>query len=139
MPPSRYANSARGASVIFDTDILIWVLRGNAKAAKTVDLANTKALSVVSYMELLQGARDKAEVRAIKSFLVDLNFTLIPLTENTGHRASIYMEEYGLSIAMSMADALIAATAVENNQVLITGNSKHYKAVKELELKRFRP
>ena len=125
--------------MIFDTDVLIWVLRGNGKAAKAVDDANTRALSVVAYMELLQGARDKAEVRAIKSFLADMQFAMLPLTENIGHRASIYMEEYGLSISMSMADALIAAAAVEVNEQLITGNDKHYKAIKELDLKRFRP
>jgi len=125
--------------MIFDTDVLIWFLRGNAKAAKAIDGADSLALSIVSYMELLQGARDKPEVRMIKTFLADLQFELLPLTENTGHRASIYMEEYGLSIAMSMADALIAATAVEANQTLITGNSKHYKAVKELAMNRFRP
>jgi predicted nucleic acid-binding protein len=124
--------------MLFDTDVLIWVLRGNAKAAKAVDDADARALAVVAYMELLQGARDKAEVRAIKSFLTDMQFALLPLTENIGHRASIYMEEYGLSISMSMADALIAATAIEANELLITGNDKHYKAIKELELKRFR-
>jgi predicted nucleic acid-binding protein len=124
--------------MIFDTDVLIWVLRGNAKAARTVDETDARAISVVTYMELLQGARDKAEVRAIKSFLADMNFQTLPLTENTGHRASIYMEEYGLSAAMSMTDALIAATAVEANEPLITGNDKHYKIIKELELKRFR-
>lgn len=139
MSPRTSANCAGGDSVIFDTDVIIWVLRGNAKAAKAVDDADARALSVVTYMELLQGARDKAEVRAIKSFLADMRFALLPLTENIGHRASIYMEEYGLSISMSMADALIAATAVEANESLITGNDKHYKAIKELELKRFRP
>lgn len=125
--------------MLFDTDVLIWVLRGNAKAAKAVDAAESRAISVVTYMELLQGARDKSEMRQIKSFLADMRFGMLPLTENTGHRASIYMEEYGLSISMSMADALIAAAAVEANEVLLTGNDKHYKAVKELQIKRFRP
>lgn len=134
-----FASSAGAGSMLIDTDVLIWVLRGSAKAAKAVDDADARAISVVTYMELLQGARDKAEVRAIKSFLADMKFALLPLTENIGHRASIYMEEYGLSVAMSMADALIAATAVEANQPLITGNDKHYKAVKELDIKRFRP
>lgn len=125
--------------MIFDTDVLIWVLRGHTKAADAVDAAEARAIAVVTYMELLQGARDKREVKAIKAFLADMQFRTLPLTENIGHRASIYMEEYGLSISMSMADALIAATAIEANEQLLTGNEKHYKTIKELDLKRFRP
>lgn len=49
------------------------------------------------------------------------------------------MEEYVLAASMSMADALIAATAIEANQSLISGNSKHFKAIQDLDLKRFRP
>jgi predicted nucleic acid-binding protein len=125
--------------MLFDTDVLIWVLRGNAKAARAVDAAENRGLSVVTYMELLQGARDKREVKAIKSFLADMQFRMLPLSENVGHRASIYLEEYGLSASMSMADALIAAAAIEANEPLLTGNDKHYKPIKELEVKRFRP
>jgi len=125
--------------MIFDTDVLIWVLRGNPKAAKAVDDTNARAVSMVTYMELLQGARDKREVKAIKSFLTDMRFRSLPLTENIGHRASIYMEEYGLSAALSLADALIAATAVEAHEPLLTGNDRHYRPIRELELRRFRP
>jgi predicted nucleic acid-binding protein len=125
--------------MLFDTDVLIWLLRGNAKAAGAVDDAESKAISVVTYMELLQGARDKREMKAIKSFLTDLQIVALPLTENIGHRASIYMEEYSLSVAISMADALIAATAVENHEVLLTGNRKHYRPINELQFRHFRP
>lgn len=125
--------------MLVDTDVLIWVLRGNAKAAHAVETAEQRCVSIVSFMELLQGARDKQEVKTIKSFLVDLQFKLLPLTENIGHRASIYMEEYGLAVSMSMADALIAAAAVESNQPLLTGNDRHYKPIKELDIRRFRP
>lgn len=126
-------------TMLFDTDMLIWVLRGNAKAAEAIDDCDQRSLSVVTYMELLQGARNKAEIRAIKVFLADMRFAAFPLTENIGHRASIYMEEYALAESISMADALIAATAIEANESLISGNAKHYKAIQELELKRFRP
>ncbi|MDP1559758.1 MAG: hypothetical protein Q8K59_09065 [Nitrosomonas sp.] len=62
-----------------------------------------------------------------------------PFTENIGHRALIYVEEYALSANMIAGDAIIAATAVENNMPLSSSNVKHFKAVKELELKTFKP
>lgn len=125
--------------MLFDTDVLIWVLRGHAKAAKVVDRAEERSVSIVTYMELLQGARDKREIKAIQSFLADMRFGTLPLTENIGHRASIYVEEYGLAASMSMADALIAATAIEARETLLTGNDKHFRTIRELDLKRFRP
>ena len=64
---------------------------------------------------------------------------MLPLTENIGHRAAIYMEEYGLKVAMCVADALLAATAVESQLVLCTGNRKHYGPIGELDFSVFRP
>ncbi len=60
--------------MIFDTDVLIWALRGNAKAARVIEQADAREVAVISYMELLQGARNKDELRAIKAFLADLAF-----------------------------------------------------------------
>jgi predicted nucleic acid-binding protein len=125
--------------MLFDTDILIWVFRGNRKAADFMDAANVRNLSVISYMELIQGARHRTEIREIKNFLKDFSFQIVPLSENTGHRASVYAEEYGLQVALGIADAIIAASAVENNLVLATGNKKHFSVIQELELKVFHP
>lgn len=125
--------------MLFDTDVLVWYLRGNPKAAKVIQNTVEKQISTIVYMELLQGARDKREIKVIRTFLKDAGFEILPLTENIGHRASIYMEEYCLKTGMCMADALLAATSVENQLPLITGNRKHYKAITEVELKIFRP
>jgi len=130
---------AGGAAMLFDTDVLIWFFRGDEKAARLIDGAPDRQVSVVSYMELLQGARDKREAHAIKSFLADFAFQMVPLTENIGHRASIYMEEHGLKSGMGLADALLAATAMESRLTLCTANQKHYKAIRDLDLKIFRP
>ena len=125
--------------MLLDTDVLIWVFRGNSKAARLVDSLEEGHVSVITYMELIQEARNRAELKSIKSFLSGYGLGVLPLSENIGHRATVYVEEYGLAMAMSVADALIAASAVEHNLALCTGNRKHYKSVKDLDLKVFRP
>ena len=39
---------------------------------------------------------------------------------------------------MEMSDALIAATCIEENEALITGNDKHYKVIRNLQINIFR-
>lgn len=125
--------------MLFDTDVLIWCFRGNAKAAKTIEDDPAPMISVVSYMELVQGARDRKELKTIAAFLADMGIPVLPLTDNIGHRASIYLEEHVLKDGMAMADALIAATAVERSLVLCTGNGKHFRVINDLEVEVFRP
>ena len=133
------APCAGAACMLFDTDVLIWCFRGVAKAAKAIEDDPTPTISVVTYMELVQGVRDKKELKSITSFLADMGIPVLPLTENIGHRASIYLEEHALKDGMAMADALIAATAVERSLTLCTGNAKHFRVISDLELDVFRP
>jgi len=125
--------------MIFDTDILIWVQRGNTRAADLIDKTKERFLSVQTYMELLQNAQDKGQHRLVRRFVADFGFTVLPLTENIGHRALVYVEEYGLASGMRAGDAIIAATATENGMSLSSGNAKHFRAVRELDLKIFKP
>ena len=125
--------------MIFDTDIFIWVQRKNEKAADLIDKSIQRYLSIQSYMELLQCANNKSQHKYIKDFLNEYDFIVLPFTENIGHRASIYIEEYTLSSNLRAGDAIIAATAVEHNMILASGNAKHFKPIKELQLKIFKP
>ena len=83
--------------MIFDTDIFIWAQRGKEKAAKMMEKSDERLLSIQTYMELLQCAKKKTQHKYVKDFLSSFGFTVLPLTENIGHRASIYIEEYTLS------------------------------------------
>ncbi len=125
--------------MIFDTDIFIWTERGNKKAAKLMEKTEERFLSIQTYMELLQCAKNKTQHKHVKDFLSSFGFIVLPLTENIGHRASIYVEEYTLSSSIRSGDAIVAATAVENNMPLSSSNVKHFKMIKELKLKAFRP
>jgi predicted nucleic acid-binding protein len=125
--------------MLFDTDIFIWTQRGNIKAARLIEKEDERLLSVQSYMELLQCAQNKKQHDYTKSFLKDFGFHVIPLSENIGHRAAIYIEEYSLSHGLRAGDAIIAATATENNAMLCSSNVKHFKSIKELKLKSFKP
>ena len=125
--------------MIFDTDIFIWIQRGNEKAADLIDRSDHRYLSVFTYMELLQGAKNKTQHKYIKDFLVDFSFIVLPLTENIGHRASIYIEEYAMAAHLRAGDAVVAATAVENNLTLVSSNVKHFRLIKDLNLREFKP
>lgn len=125
--------------MLFDTDVFIWIQRGNLKAAGAINAAADRYLSAQTYMELLQGAQNKAQQRIVKRFVSDLGFVTLPLTENIGHRALIYIEEYGISSGLRAGDAIIAATAVENNLPLCSANEKHYRVIKDLVLRVLKP
>lgn len=125
--------------MIFDTDVIIWVQRGNKKAAKIIDDAEEKNISILTYMELFQCAVSKKQHRIIRGFLQDYEFNVLPLSHNIGHRAAIYIEEYSLGNGFRSGDAIIAATAVENNLSLVSANAKHFRDIKDLDFKVFKP
>ena len=125
--------------MLFDTDVLIWIHRGNRRAATLVNTAVERFVSVQTVLELIQGAVSMEHARAAKNFLVDFGFSVLPLTENIGHRATVYMEEYAISSGLRAGDSLIAATAVENDLLLTSGNRKHFRPIRELQLKVFKP
>lgn len=125
--------------MLFDTDVIVWALRGNRKAAKCIDSEPSLAISAVSYMELLKGSRDKNDQRLTIEFIRDIGFQTMPIDANVSHRAIVYMEEFALSHGLDLADALIAATAAERKIAICTANDKHYRIIPGLTIARFRP
>ncbi len=125
--------------MLFDTDILIWVERGNEKAARLIERSEDRCISLQTYLELLQCAANKTQHKHTRDFLSTFGFIILPLTGAIGHRAAIYIEEYSLASGLRAGDAIIAATAAENNLPLATSNAKHFRAIKDLSLKLFKP
>ena len=123
--------------MLVDTDVLIWHLRGYAQATRRLDELGTLTLSAVSYLEVLQGMRNKAELAAVQKMLQRRQAVMLPLTEAITQRAISLMESLTLSHGLQMGDALIAATALEHQLPVLTGNVKHFAAVEHLLIEGF--
>ena len=124
---------------LVDTDVLIWNLRGNPAAAALLDGHRGFALSAVTWMELVQGVRDGLELRTLRQALTFWQADIIHVTESISARACYLVEEHTLAQSLQLADALIAATALELGRPLITANDRHYRFIPQLELRVFRP
>ncbi len=124
--------------VLVDTDVLIWYLRGNEKAYKTIENLESFSISVVTYMELVQGMRNKKELNSLRQALQAWNCKILYISKEISAKAMFAVEQHFLSHAMQLADALIGSTAIVHGLPLLTGNDKHYKTMKGLLIKRFR-
>jgi predicted nucleic acid-binding protein len=126
--------------MIFDTDIFIWIQKGIGSAVDVVEAAGTaSSASVITYMEFLHGSSDKRTLRQNRGFFQAASISLLPVTPEISMRACQYVELFCVSHSMHVNDALIAATAVENNLTLVTGNGKHYRQLSDLKLKVIKP
>ena len=125
--------------MLVDTDVLIWHLRGYAQATRRLDQLGSLTLSAVSYLEVLQGMRNKAELVAVKKMLERRAATILPMSEAITQRAIALMESLTLSHGLQMGDALIAATALDHGLPVLTANIKHFSAVEGLQIEAFLP
>ena len=130
---------AKGAWMLVDTDVLIWFLRGRNSALDAIRRCSSVELCAASYMELVQGVHDKSELRMLLRTIRINGWRILPLTESISHRATLYVESYALSDGMRVADALIAASAVQSGAALMTANVRHYTYIPDIALEHYRP
>jgi len=124
--------------MLIDTDVIIWYMKGNHNAHKIIHESKEFSLSVVTYMELVQGMRNKIELITLRKALKAWNTSIIPITEEISNRAMFYVENHYLSHSAQLADALIAATAVSYGKSIVTSNIKHYKTLKNIQIIKFK-
>lgn len=66
--------------MLVDTDVLIWHLRGLPKATQRLDKLSKLTISAITYLELLQGMRNKAEMSAVQKSLDLRHAERLPVT-----------------------------------------------------------
>lgn len=124
--------------MIVDTDILIWAMRGNIEASEYLDSIEDIFISDTTYMELVQGTKNKKEFRNLCKTLKEMNIRRIPIDIDISEKAVLLVENFAHSHSMQLADALIGATAIKNNMPFSTGNKKHFEQIPHLDLHIFK-
>ena len=125
--------------MIIDTDVLIWYMRGNERAYQLIEKLTEFNISVITYMELVQGMRNKNELNSLRKALHVWNTKILYLSEEISAKAMFLVEQHYLSHSLELADALIGSTAIHYGLPLVTANDKHYKIIKGLKIKKFKP
>lgn len=127
--------------LVFDTDVLIWYFRGNVRARNVLHRTprERRWLSAVSFMELLQGARQTSELADIQAFVAE-NFSRILHPKTSASEKAIHcVVRWGLSDGLRVADAIIAASTILARATLVTGNVRHFRFIAELQCQEFVP
>jgi len=86
---------------------------------------------------LLEGIRNKDELSRLKNDFSEWGIEILQINESISLKAIALVEKYKLSHNLELADSLIAATVLENNEKLLTGNIKHYSYIKNLNVSKF--
>ena len=113
--------------MFLDTNIVVDALRRFPPAVtylETAEQHGTLSLSTPSQMELIIGCRNAAELRRLRVFLARIEIR--GLTATIGETAVGLLYQYRLSHGLLLADALIAATALEYGETLYTKNVRHF-------------
>jgi predicted nucleic acid-binding protein len=105
---------------VFDTNILIDYLNGIAEAARELSRYRDKLISIITWMEVLAGARDADQERFLRRFLKA--FKVIHLDYAVAEEAIGIRKEQ----RVKLPDAIIYATARRNGCLLVTRNSKDF-------------
>ena len=105
----------------FDTNIVIDALNGVAKAAAEYSRYERVLISRITWMEVLVGAQD--DEAQLRDFLAT-HFEIIPLDLEVAEAAVRLRRERRLRLP----DAVIWATAQVSDALLVTRNTRDFKA-----------
>jgi len=118
-------------SVLVDTDILIDYLRDHEAAVEFLEsLPFPIFISSISVAELYTGVREGEERGILESF-IDA-FDVISADTTICKKGGLMRRDFRKSAGISIADAIIAATAETKKVSLASLNRKHFSMVKNL-------
>jgi predicted nucleic acid-binding protein len=113
--------------MLLDTNSVVDALRRLPPAVAYLRIAEQQgilSLSLLARMELIIGCRNAVELYRLQVFREC--FEIHGLSATIGETAGGLLYQYRLSHGLLLADALIAATALEYRETLSTENMRHF-------------
>lgn len=117
--------------VLIDSDIIIWWLRNNEKVIAQLKKLHAEYplfTTPVTVAEIWSGAR-KNEENTISDIFQSIE--VLTIDKETGKLAGGFVNTYGKSHSVELADSLIAATVIIHDLKIWTMNLKHYPMLKK--------
>ena len=106
-------------SVLFDTNILIDYLNGIEQAKNELELYSDKAISVITWMEVMVDATPATEA-IIRNFLN--TFDALAIDAQVSETTVRIRKKHSIKLP----DAIVWATALANKRILVTRNTKDF-------------
>ena len=109
--------------ILCDTNILIHAFNGRVDTIEQLNKVGWSeiVLSSITVMELFQGMGNKNELVQMKKKIQ--YYDIVQIDKPVSETAIEFIEKYKLSHGLQIPDAIIAATAIVHNRILITGDS----------------
>lgn len=118
--------------VFIDSCIVIDFIKGIQDIKNQLSHIQIPCINFVVEMELIQGAKDKRE---LKKIVKELNsFNRLYFQNDIAKLSTQLLKDYALSHNLQIPDAIIAATCLVYNIPLFTHNKKDFKFIPNLEL-----
>jgi len=112
---------------LIDTDILIWILRGNKKYEELLQNLKDKNPLSISVITLAEIYKNIFPSELVKTENVLNEFHTWDVTPSVAKQAGLYWQEYVKQLKnLSLTDCLIAAAANVNDLTLVSLNAKHF-------------
>lgn len=112
---------------LIDTDILIWVLRGNKQYADLLQKLKDKSSLSVSTITIAEIYKNIYPAEIIKTENLLNEFQSLDVDSTIAKQAGLYWQQFIKVLKnLSLADCLIAGTANVNNAILVTLNTRHF-------------
>ncbi len=112
---------------LIDTNIVIWVLRGNKKYEDILQRFKYKSPLSISTVTTAEVYKNVFPSEIIKTENVLREFAVWDVTSSIAKQAGLYWQEYSKKFQnLHILDCIIAATAKENDLTLLILNTRHF-------------